>query len=415
MIFDGMIRHLDAKKKFLMYPRLLQVFLNNQLLNISVPLEHLPTPILTKKVFSFMIRQGLNFSGKITPLFPLLLTQAAVAEGEDLGTHTESQPTPSPTQRGYTSDGDEGSLNMEALYALCTNLSNRVLALETVKDTQAKEILKLKAKIKKLERSDKLDAELDEEMKYMDTKEDLNKRRQSTVSTARPDDDTARPDVSTARQELSIDGPTTTPTTSTIFDDEEINLENTLIKLKDDKAKGVAFKDSKSTDRPARSILTLKPLPTINPKDKRKGVLEEPESAKKMTKSDFDAAQIAKDEEIARLGKKQLAEERVAAIRNKPPTKTQLRRLMMTYLINIDFVPIGSKEDERMIRDLNKKAKEESSDKERRYPLTTRTLKRMMSIRLIAESASDAAYDLLRFIQKQINESGGHDRGEKDL
>nr|GFC96443.1 hypothetical protein [Tanacetum cinerariifolium] len=59
--------------------------------------------------------------------------------------------------------------------------------------------------------------------------------------------------------------------------------------------------DSKSTDRPARSILTLKPLPTINPKDKRKGVLEEPESAKKVTKSDFDAAQIAKDEEIARL------------------------------------------------------------------------------------------------------------------
>nr|GEY63235.1 hypothetical protein [Tanacetum cinerariifolium] len=153
-----------------------------------------------------------------------------------------------------------------------------------------------------------------------------------------------------------------------------------------------------------------------------------------------------------------------------------------------DFVPIGSKEDERMIRDINKKAKLESSDKdpdkegvidyevldkrfliinweskfyhydrhrakgiyyrnfrsdgssrwiktfsematrfdrldlvelynlvmqrfepttpeedgteihmlaERRYPLTTRTLERMLSLRLIVESASDAAYDLL--------------------
>nr|GFA38664.1 hypothetical protein [Tanacetum cinerariifolium] len=69
-----------------------------------------------------------------------------------------------------------------------------------------------------------------------------------------------------------------------------------------------------------------------------------------------------------------------------------------------DFVPIGSEEDERMIRDMNKKAKEESSDKERRYALTTRTLKRMMSLRLIAESLSDAAYDLLSFIQKQIDE-----------
>nr|GEX01085.1 hypothetical protein [Tanacetum cinerariifolium] len=50
---------------------------------------------------------------------------------------------------------------------------------------------------------------------------------------------------------------------------------------------------------------------------------------------------------------------------------------------------------------------------ERRYPLTTRTLERMLSLRLIVESASDAAYDLLRFIPKHIDESGGHDRGEK--
>nr|GEW95007.1 putative Gag-Pol polyprotein [Tanacetum cinerariifolium] len=65
-----------------------------------------------------------------------------------------------------------------------------------------------------------------------------------------------------------------------------------------------------------------------------------------------------------------------------------------------DFVPIGSKKDERMIRDMNEKVEEESGDKERRYPLTTRTLERMRSLRLIVESASDAAYDLLRFIQK---------------
>nr|GEV51485.1 hypothetical protein [Tanacetum cinerariifolium] len=224
------------------------------------------------------------------------------------------------------------------------------------------------------------------------------------------------------------------------------------------KAKGVAFKDSESRDRPARSILTLKPFLTIDPKDKGKGILEEPESAKKITKSDFDAAQIARDEEIARQlkvelqaeleremqreeqasmdyisnlydevqaridvdhelsvkwtheeqekytvderatllakyferRKKKLAKERIAAIKNKPPTKTQLRRLMMTYRKNMgrfthsqlnkksfediqglymkeqeliaDFAPIGSKEDERMIRDMNKKAKEESSD-----------------------------------------------------
>nr|GFC97527.1 hypothetical protein [Tanacetum cinerariifolium] len=94
-----------------------------------------------------------------------------------------------------------------------------------------------------------LDAELDEDMEYMDTEEAVNEGRQSTI-------DTARPNVSTARQELSIAGPTTPlttpPTTTKIFDDKEMTLANTLIKLKDDKAKGVAFKDSKDTDRSAR-------------------------------------------------------------------------------------------------------------------------------------------------------------------
>nr|GEW95717.1 hypothetical protein [Tanacetum cinerariifolium] len=51
----------------------------------------------------------------------------------------------------------------------------------------------------------------------------------------------------------------------------------------------------------------------------------------------------------------------------------------------------------------------------RRYPLTTKTLEMMLSLRLIVESASDAAYDLLKFIQNQIDESGIYDRGEKDL
>ncbi|GKC50830.1 hypothetical protein Tco_1073575 [Tanacetum coccineum] len=46
---------------------------------------------------------------------------------------------------------------------------------------------------------------------------------------------------------------------------------------------------------------------------------------------------------------------------------------------------------------------------ERRYPLTKETLERMLALRLIAESESEAVFDLLRFIQKQIDESGSHD------
>ncbi|GJY11890.1 retrovirus-related pol polyprotein from transposon TNT 1-94 [Tanacetum coccineum] len=167
MIFEGMIRNLDAKKQFLMYPRFVQVFLNNQLSNLPAPLDNLPIPVLTKKVFTNMAKQGLHFLGHVTPLFPNMLAQVVVDEGEGSAQLTECQPTPSPTQPrdhvqiphdsplsgGHTSDRAEGGLNLDELLILCTNLSNMVLTLETSKDAQAAEILKLKTRIKKLEKN----------------------------------------------------------------------------------------------------------------------------------------------------------------------------------------------------------------------------------------------------------------------
>ncbi|GJT12415.1 hypothetical protein Tco_0859457 [Tanacetum coccineum] len=52
---------------------------------------------------------------------------------------------------------------------------------------------------------------------------------------------------------------------------------------------------------------------------------------------------------------------------------------------------------------------------ERRYPLIKETLEKMMELKLVAETESDSAYNLLRFIQKQIDEFGSHDGSEKDL
>ncbi|GKA16503.1 putative ribonuclease H-like domain-containing protein [Tanacetum coccineum] len=52
---------------------------------------------------------------------------------------------------------------------------------------------------------------------------------------------------------------------------------------------------------------------------------------------------------------------------------------------------------------------------ERRYPLTKETLERMLALRLIAKSESEAIFDLLRYIQQQIDEYGSHDGSEKDL
>ncbi|GJT98752.1 hypothetical protein Tco_1094270 [Tanacetum coccineum] len=96
LIFDGMLRHLDAKKKFVMYPRFISIFLGNQLANVSVPLDHFPVNTLTSKVFSFMVKKGKHFSGKVTPLFATMLVQPTQDEGANLERPFEAQPSPSP-------------------------------------------------------------------------------------------------------------------------------------------------------------------------------------------------------------------------------------------------------------------------------------------------------------------------------
>ncbi|GJY67191.1 ribonuclease H-like domain-containing protein, partial [Tanacetum coccineum] len=97
LIFDGMLRHLDAKKKFVMYPRFVSIFLDKQLANVSVPLDHFPVNTLTSKVFSFMVKKGKHFSGKVTPLFATMLVQPTKDEGSAHSERpSEVQPTPSP-------------------------------------------------------------------------------------------------------------------------------------------------------------------------------------------------------------------------------------------------------------------------------------------------------------------------------
>ncbi|GJX09060.1 putative ribonuclease H-like domain-containing protein [Tanacetum coccineum] len=96
LIFDGMLRHLEAKKKFVMYPRFISIFLDRQLANIDVPLDHFPVNSLTSKVFSFMIKKGKHFSGKVTPLFDTMLVQPTPDEDASSERLSDEQPSPSP-------------------------------------------------------------------------------------------------------------------------------------------------------------------------------------------------------------------------------------------------------------------------------------------------------------------------------
>ncbi|GJY12295.1 hypothetical protein Tco_0381604 [Tanacetum coccineum] len=237
-----------------------------------------------------------------------------------------------------------------------------------------------------------------------------------------------------------------------------------------EKDKGVELKDVEESDRPrptsTRSLLTLKPLLKIDPKDKGKKKIEEedeteskdddiPQAMKKFKQIENDEEMARKvqeeweaEEERNRVAEEQaanealiknfddikarieadrilaeklqeqereqftieerakflhdtiaaqikfLAKQRSKAIRNKPPTKNQVRNQMMTYLKHVrnfkhselkskkfediqamyekikrsdeDFIAIGSVEDEELIKRMNKKdsSKEEEIKQE---------------------------------------------------
>ncbi|GKE40126.1 hypothetical protein Tco_1463531 [Tanacetum coccineum] len=224
----------------------------------------------------------------------------------------------------------------------------------------------------------------------------------SRVSTDKEEVHTDRPDEGTDDQTKGRYDPQTPPTTTTpsIFGDDETIAQVLIIMIQNkemlkEKEKGVELKDVEETKRPrptsTRSLLTLKPLLKIDPKDKGKKKIKEEDKSDTKSEGIPEAKnkfkQLARDEEMARKVQedweaeeevKKLAEEeaiKVAlsneydfiqarieadrllelrlqdeereqftmeerakflhdtiAIRNRPPTRTQLRNQMMTYL-----------------------------------------------------------------------------------
>ncbi|GJY46681.1 hypothetical protein Tco_0435744, partial [Tanacetum coccineum] len=93
-IFDAMVKHLDRGVKFLMYPRFLQVFINQQLGDMSTHKKIFVNPFHTKKVFANMKRACKDFSGRITPLFDTMMVQPSEEVGEDSDHPTDSTQVP---------------------------------------------------------------------------------------------------------------------------------------------------------------------------------------------------------------------------------------------------------------------------------------------------------------------------------
>ncbi|GJR44838.1 hypothetical protein Tco_1312941 [Tanacetum coccineum] len=274
-----------------------------------------------------------------------MLVQPTEDESEGLERQSEPQPIPSPPHS--SPDQHETQTNPSPRPLPTTHITDSIPEGSgrnhgDQSSNQAKEIKHLKAQIKKLKKQakpvithhrawmksgrkftkveptvhkDPAFDELDDDViDYMETEDaqDVGRTRY-VVSTDKEEVSTDRPDEGTVDQIEGRSATQTTPTTTpTIFRDDE-TIAQVLLNMSQAKAisrekeKGVELKDVENIERPrptsTRSLLTLKPLPKIDPKDKGKKKIEEDESdteSEDINESEKKFKMLAHDEEIAR-------------------------------------------------------------------------------------------------------------------
>ncbi|GJY09744.1 hypothetical protein Tco_0377929 [Tanacetum coccineum] len=287
---------------------------------------------------------------------------------------------------GYTPGSDGGRPNINELMAICTQLSNRVLALEhskTAQDllfkigTSKRKSLDKEYVSKQGRKSDKTKpmfddsnfAELDVDNAMENVEGDADTQGRNNVEQITTAGDTvniAGIDVSTAGpSNVSTAGPSTS-TARDIFEDEMITIADTLVAIRRTRPRTTLLIIHDVQEEPRRSS----PAPTPQPssKDKGKAIMMEPkqplknpikariqrdaEIAQRLQMEDIQAridadAQLAKrlqqeereqfivDKQARMLvdliaeRKRFFAAQRAKQIRNKPPTRTQLRNKMV--------------------------------------------------------------------------------------
>nr|GEW74769.1 hypothetical protein [Tanacetum cinerariifolium] len=176
-IFDSLVRNVDSPSKFYMCPRFLQLMIRKQVCDLSTHTTKYTFPAFTQKVFANMRRVGKGFSGVDTPLFEgMLVEQQVVEEGDadkndenvnagdtaegDVSAahgevHTVHPPSPQPQPQPQQDAGIPMNL-LQDLMDTYIALIRRVEHLEFDKVAQALEITKLKRRVKKMERRNKV-------------------------------------------------------------------------------------------------------------------------------------------------------------------------------------------------------------------------------------------------------------------
>ncbi|GKD99072.1 hypothetical protein Tco_1382969 [Tanacetum coccineum] len=358
LIFDGMMRHLDATKKFVMYPRFLQIFLRNQLKDVPVPMDHFPVPTLTKKP---------DLSPRPSPSIPIPDSNPE-GSGGNHGGQSSSDRSLSGTEDGLTLQGikqlkkkAKPIINHHKAWFRAARLKKQQKNRRSVSKQMKKAVKSSKGAPYVHTHTDwndmytDLEATLNDAMDYTLTQDEGKTKQQSTV---KPDEGTEKQNEGTDRTKVSTDSfvegtaklkdqvsgesdtstvpiMTSTPTLTVFGDDETIaqvlvTMSQNKLKQKK-KKKGVELKNVEDIERPRptsiRSLLTLKHLPKIDPKAKGKGkIKEEDESdteSEDITEAKKKFKMLANDEEMAKKVQEEWeAEEEKKRLAEEEATKT---------------------------------------------------------------------------------------------
>nr|GFA28224.1 hypothetical protein [Tanacetum cinerariifolium] len=153
-IFDSLVRNVDSSSKFYMYLWFIQLIIQTNIADLSTHTTRYISLALTQKVFANMRRVGKGFSGVETPLFQIVteVVPPTPTSSSPPSPVISSSPPHQPPCPPQPQDAKVLSLLFQQVLDTCSALARRVEGLENDKAAQQLEIIKLKARVKKLEK-----------------------------------------------------------------------------------------------------------------------------------------------------------------------------------------------------------------------------------------------------------------------
>ncbi|GJR90429.1 putative ribonuclease H-like domain-containing protein [Tanacetum coccineum] len=386
-IFESMVKNLDSAVKFLMYPRFVQVFLNNQLEGMATYNRIYIAPSHTKKIFANMRRQGKDFSGRVTPLFPTMVVQAQEEIGKGLAMPTDphhipiiTQPSSSQPQRKQKSRRPKEKDTQIPQFSVPSdpiNVADKVVTKEPTSLGDQEDASKQGRTIHGID--------ADEDI-TLDNVYDADMFKVNDLDC----------DVVVVESEVTNKA---VPVSAATITNVELTLAQTLAELKSARPKTKGGQGSKDKGKDNM----IEPEKPLKKKDQIKFNEEEAlrlqakfdegdrlarEKAQQVKEAniawDDIQAKIDADYQLAERLKKHFAAKRAEEKRNRPPTRAQQRNIMCTYLKNMArWKPKDLKNKSfalitEFIIKLSKKSKvmEESSSKRTRDELQQESTKK---------------------------------------